>query len=133
VELTIDDVNDEAPVFTQSSYEFSLDEHLPVGVVLGHVTAVDRDAPPFNHHLYKIVDAYNTGADEMFSIDPRSGRIISTVTFDREVTDELVLCIHYKLELGRLSILADISEPKISAISIAIFVTAALFDLYTQA
>ena len=86
--LTVDDVNDEAPVFTQSSYEFSVTEHLPVGVVVGHVTAIDRDAPPFNRLVYKIVDAFDNGADEVFSIDPRSGRIISTVTFDREQTEE---------------------------------------------
>jgi len=90
VVLTVDDVNDEAPVFNQSSYELSLAEHLPVGVVVGHVTAVDRDAPPFNRFVYKIVDAYDTGADEVFSIDPRSGRIISTASFDREQNDELV-------------------------------------------
>ena len=86
--LTVDDVNDEAPVFNQSSYELSLAEHLPVGVVVGHVTAVDRDALPFNRLLYKMVDAYDTGADQVFSIDPRSGRIISTVSFDREEQDE---------------------------------------------
>ena len=88
VVLVVDDVNDEAPVFTQSSYELSLAEHLPVGVVVGHVTAVDRDAAPFNLFVYKIIDAYDTDADEVFSIDPRSGRIISTVSFDREHTDE---------------------------------------------
>ena len=86
--LLVDDVNDEAPVFTKSSYELSLAEHLPVGVVVGHVTAEDRDATPFNRFVYKIVDKYDNGADEVFSIDPRSGRIISTVTFDREETDE---------------------------------------------
>lgn len=88
VVLTVDDVNDEAPVFAQSSYEFSVTEHLPVGVVVGHVTASDRDAPPFNRLVYKIIDAFDNGADEVFSIDPRSGRIISTVTFDREQTEE---------------------------------------------
>jgi len=88
VVLVVDDVNDEAPVFTQSSYELSLAEHLPVGGVVGHVTATDRDAPPFDRFVYKIVDTYDTGADEKFSIDPRSGRIISTVSFDREQTDE---------------------------------------------
>ena len=86
--LDIQDVNDEAPVFNQSSYEFSLAEHQPVGVFVGHVTAADRDAPPFNRFVYQLVDAYETGADEMFSIDPRSGRIISTVSFDREQIDE---------------------------------------------
>jgi len=88
VVLVVDDVNDEAPVFTRSSYELSLAEHLPVGAVVGHVTATDRDAPPFNRFVYKIVDTYDAGADEMFSIDPRSGRIISTVSFDREQIDE---------------------------------------------
>ena len=91
--LVVDDVNDEAPIFTQSSYELSIMEHLPVGVVVGHVTAVDRDAPPYDRFVYKIVDAYDSRADELFSIDPRSGRIISTVTFDREQTDELVVVV----------------------------------------
>ena len=91
VVLVVDDVNDEAPVFTRSSYELSLAEHLQVGAVVGHVTAADRDAPPFARFVYKIVDTYDVGADEMFSIDPRSGRIISTASFDREQASESVL------------------------------------------
>jgi len=43
VMVTVDDVNDNSAVFTEFTYQFSVPESSPVGVVVGTVTAVDTD------------------------------------------------------------------------------------------
>lgn len=43
VTLTIEDLNDNAPKFTQTSYEFAIVENLNSGTSVGHVAATDRD------------------------------------------------------------------------------------------
>ncbi|KAF7206514.1 protocadherin Fat 3-like [Nothobranchius furzeri] len=43
VQITIDDANDNFPVFSQSSYEIAINESLPVGTVVLVVSAVDDD------------------------------------------------------------------------------------------
>jgi hypothetical protein len=87
VVVTINDVNDEEPVFSEPLYTFQIAEHAAEGTEVGHVSAVDRDTYPFNRHVFKIVDAYSTGASSLFAIDPKSGRIIATAVFDREMQD----------------------------------------------
>jgi Cadherin domain len=87
VVVTVNDVNDEEPVFSEPLYTFQIAENAAEGTEVGHVSAVDRDMYPFNRHVFKIVDAYSTGAGNLFAIDPKSGRIIATAVFDREVQD----------------------------------------------
>ena len=41
--IIIEDMNDNAPIFTESRYEFSMQENQPGGMTLGHVGASDRD------------------------------------------------------------------------------------------
>ncbi|CAI9734033.1 protocadherin Fat 4-like [Octopus vulgaris] len=43
VTITIDDVNDHAPEFTKSNYEFNLMENVTIGQIVGQVTALDKD------------------------------------------------------------------------------------------
>ena len=73
----------------KSQYTFQIPEHAAEGTEVGHVTAVDRDAYPFNRHVFKIVDAYSLGVNELFAIDPKSGKIIATAEFDREFQSRL--------------------------------------------
>ena len=43
VSVSIRDVNDERPTFSQSVYQFSVMENLPAGAAVGSVAAIDRD------------------------------------------------------------------------------------------
>ena len=45
VQLTISDINDNAPMFTNNSYTFSLSENIPTTptVIVGYVEANDAD------------------------------------------------------------------------------------------
>ena len=84
--IGIDDVNDEKPIFGQSSYLFSVGENEPEGTPVGTVTAEDRDVSPHNVIHYAFASSSgHTSQDCCFSIDPDSGNIFTTVSFDREV------------------------------------------------
>ena len=45
VTIEVTDVNDNSPVFSQLSYEFSVDEDAPVNQVVGVIQASDKDSP----------------------------------------------------------------------------------------
>ncbi len=80
--VRIDDVNDERPQFSQTSYSFAVLENEPPGTDIGIVHAADRDTEPFNSFQFSIVPSHPFS--DRFSIDPDTGKIITTVTMDRE-------------------------------------------------
>ena len=43
IQITVEDFNDNAPQFEQSSYHFHINENLPAGTEIGNVMAVDLD------------------------------------------------------------------------------------------
>lgn len=43
VVITIEDVNDHAPEFTKSNYEFHVMENVTIRQIVGRVTALDKD------------------------------------------------------------------------------------------
>lgn len=81
------DVNDNAPRFDVSSYEFDVAENNEPAQLIGRVHAHDADVDAANSNLtYSIREK---SASEYFRIDPVSGEISSTsVRFDRESIDK---------------------------------------------
>ncbi len=80
--VTVDDVNDNAPSFTQPQYVFSVLETQRRGTRVGAVTATDSDAGLNARVYYSVV----SGGQGMFHIDTTTGstrvcQIKSTVTF----------------------------------------------------
>ena len=75
--VTLLDVNDEAPVFKPSRYSFSVPENEAVDTVVGHVTAIDKDADE-NQVEYRIESNHD------FKIDASTGVITTARVFDRE-------------------------------------------------
>jgi len=67
--ITVDDVDDNSPVFTQVTHQFSLPENSPVGCVVGSVTAVDGDLSPYNSIYYRLME----DDSHSFTIDPLNG------------------------------------------------------------
>ncbi|XP_069758170.1 cadherin-8-like [Narcine bancroftii] len=65
VTITLTDVNDNPPKFTQSLYHLSVLEDMPVGEVAGRVKANDRDMGQNAKSLYEIIDGDGV---EMFEI-----------------------------------------------------------------
>lgn len=78
--LHVRDVNDEKPTFDRSVYHFATRENLPVGTVIGRVSATDRDLSP---DFRQIVYGLRLPSDD-FEVDRVSGEIINLRRLDRE-------------------------------------------------
>lgn len=86
VVVTVDDENDEPPRFPNPVYFGDILENQPPGTFVGNATAKDPDAPENSKIVYSILQL---GVDySNFSIDPITGVIKSTTTFDREEKDQ---------------------------------------------
>lgn len=89
VSLTISDVNDNAPVFTSSSYSFSIEENVSTGSSAGRITATDADTGANSALQYELV--YGQPGADHFTVDLASGDIMTTGNLDRETLDQYVL------------------------------------------
>ena len=88
VTVLISDVNDEAPRFTKASYEFETYENEPVGTEVGVLSVSDADSPPYDRfRLYVLNVANSPATDDVFSVDTRTGRLVTLVSLDRELCD----------------------------------------------
>ncbi len=83
--VSIIDLNDEIPQFSQESYSFAVNENEPEGTEVGAVHAVDLDSEPYNEFEFSLVP--NPGSMvNLFNIDPETGVITTRAVLDREET-----------------------------------------------
>ena len=73
------DANDNRPVFSNFTYKMSILENSPSGTYVGAVTATDADVGRNSEVTYRI-----SGEQKIFQIHPKTGVIMSLVSFDRE-------------------------------------------------
>ena len=71
VSVYIDDVNDNRPVFEQTSYRFDVLEQQPITSLVGVVSAVDADSDGPNSQVYYVFKTSN----HWFHLDTESGTI----------------------------------------------------------
>ena len=92
VEITVTDINDNAPIFSPSAYFKTIGENAGVGTEVGTVTATDADEPgnPNSMIVYNI-----TGGNEMnsFTISPSNGSITVASALDFEAVPNYILAI----------------------------------------
>ncbi len=83
VEVSVMDVNDNAPEFSKEVYEGSLSENAPLGTKVLRVSAFDRDNDKNGKVSYELSPdaSHLMGA---FAVDRVSGDIRSNVSLDRE-------------------------------------------------
>ncbi|KAM4834271.1 protocadherin Fat 4 [Thomomys bottae] len=89
LDVTVLDVNDNAPVFQEDPFVAAILENLPPRRILT-VSALDRDSGPNGQLAYEIVDG---NAERSFSIHRASGEIRSTRALDREQVPQYVLTV----------------------------------------
>ena len=82
VMLSIIDVNDEPPVFTETIYNFGTFENQPAGTEICTITATDPDSPKYGDFLFSL-DPLKSDTTN-FRIDARSGKITTKSVLDRE-------------------------------------------------
>lgn len=90
VKLNIEDDNDEYPTFNQSRYEFQVMENRDADIVLGTVTATDKDIGSNAAIVYTIPFSYQSIP---FSINPSTGEIKTNRRLDREARSSYLLTI----------------------------------------
>ncbi|KAM8903146.1 protocadherin-16-like [Spinachia spinachia] len=71
ITVLVDDVNDNAPTFTQDSYQVTVSEHLPAGSPVITVTATDRDSGENGKITYRVMSSTRS----VFYIDPSNGTL----------------------------------------------------------
>lgn len=88
--VTLTDINDNAPTFNQSEYHAYIAENKPPNTFVFKAVATDRDSPKNAIIRYSITGG--SGKD-YFKIDPKTGIINSSVSFDYEEKKDYVLNI----------------------------------------
>jgi hypothetical protein len=79
--ISLTDVNDVIPEFTQQEYSFSVVEN-EAPAVIGMVEASDQD--PVSPLVQYFITSVSPGDSGLFSIGTESGEIVANVAFDRE-------------------------------------------------
>ncbi|XP_012862492.1 protocadherin Fat 4 [Echinops telfairi] len=80
VEITLQDINDNPPVFPTDMLDLTIEENIGDGSQIMQLTALDADEGANALVTYTII----SGADDSFRIDPESGDLIATKRLDRE-------------------------------------------------
>ncbi|KAH3842730.1 hypothetical protein DPMN_116234 [Dreissena polymorpha] len=89
VSITVDDVNDNEPVFLDSPYVKYVRENMDRPVFVLQVSAKDADSAPFNQLQYKI----QSGDLSLFNISQTTGQIMALQSLDRERALSYVLTV----------------------------------------
>lgn len=82
VVVTVNDVNDEVPKFSQPSYAFGVYENEEPNADVGNVHAVDADSEPYNQ--FDLAFLPHERSEDFFAIDSHTGKITTRTTLDRE-------------------------------------------------
>ncbi|XP_055015522.1 protocadherin gamma-A3-like [Boleophthalmus pectinirostris] len=90
--ITVLDVNDNAPVFTNPIYKASIKENAPLGTVVMTVTATDADQGS-NAKITYSVSSMPDNARGLFEINPENGSIMLTGNVDYEKAQHFQLSI----------------------------------------
>ena len=92
IEIEVEDVNDNAPVFSKPKYSVNIAEALPVGSSVIQVSASDRDSGQNKDLTFEIVKTDGNETD-FFDVDASSGLIITKQVLDHENTKHFTLKI----------------------------------------
>ncbi|KAK2912906.1 protocadherin-16-like [Channa argus] len=87
--VLVDDVNDNAPTFTQDFYQVTVSEHVPAGSAIITVTATDSDSGENGKITYRVMSSTRG----IFHIDPHNGTLFlnQKTEFDFENPSILVI------------------------------------------
>ncbi|XP_063784676.1 protocadherin gamma-B4-like isoform X45 [Pseudophryne corroboree] len=92
IKIVVQDVNDNYPAFSQKSYKVNLNENLPIGFLVLHLNASDRDEGSNSEITYSF-SHIPENACQVFNIDPETGVIktIGELDFETMQSYEMVV------------------------------------------
>ncbi|KAK5864335.1 hypothetical protein PBY51_015585 [Eleginops maclovinus] len=93
IEIEVEDVNDNAPVFSKVAYKVSIDEGIPIETSVIQLSAIDRDSGRNKDLTFHIVKTEKNETD-FFEVDPHSGLIVTKQVLDYETTEHF----HFKVK-----------------------------------
>uniref|UniRef100_A0A480LQK7 Protocadherin gamma-B5 isoform 1 n=1 Tax=Sus scrofa TaxID=9823 RepID=A0A480LQK7_PIG len=110
ITLHIADVNDNAPVFQQASYEVHVAENNPPGASIAQVSARDPDLGPNGHVSYSLVagDLEPRALASYVSVSAQSGVVFAQRAFDHEQLRALELTLQAR-DHGSPALRANVS------------------------
>lgn len=91
VNIEVEDVNDEIPLFVEREQQTVL-ESMPAGTRVTQVQAIDKDGTSPNNIVFYSIDGHD-GIEQNFTIDRNTGEIFTKVEFDREEKQNYALVI----------------------------------------
>ncbi|XP_047440816.1 protocadherin Fat 2 [Mugil cephalus] len=92
IEIEVEDVNDNAPVFSKPTYSVNIAEGLPINTSIVQVSASDKDSGRNKDLTFQIIKTTEEEAN-FFEINPLSGLIVTKQVLDYENTK------HFKLKI----------------------------------
>uniref|UniRef100_A0A671M6S3 Cadherin EGF LAG seven-pass G-type receptor 3-like n=1 Tax=Sinocyclocheilus anshuiensis TaxID=1608454 RepID=A0A671M6S3_9TELE len=90
IQVSVMDVNDNAPVFPADDFEVLVKENSAVGSVVAQITATDPDEGPNAQIMYQIVEG---NIPEIFQMDIFSGELTSLIDLDYETRNEYIIVV----------------------------------------
>ncbi|XP_062928641.1 cadherin EGF LAG seven-pass G-type receptor 1 isoform X2 [Mobula hypostoma] len=90
VQITVLDVNDNAPAFEKDEFDIYIDENSPVGSSVARITATDPDVGTNAQIMYQIVEG---NIPEVFQLDMFTGDLIALTDLDYETKTEYVIVV----------------------------------------
>ncbi|XP_069617936.1 protocadherin gamma-B2-like [Ranitomeya imitator] len=95
IKITVQDVNDNFPVFLQDTYQIRLPENAPVGFLVIHLNATDKDEGPNGLISYSFSHIPET-AQKLFTIDLLNGDIVIIGNLDYETAESYEMTVEAK-------------------------------------
>ncbi|KAM7413789.1 hypothetical protein PAMA_020925 [Pampus argenteus] len=94
VHITVMDNNDNAPIFSQPTYDVTISEDTPPDTEVVQVLALDRD----EHHrlTYSLQSSIDPSSMRLFRIHPSMGNIYTTQRLDHEACPQHILTVMVK-------------------------------------
>ncbi|XP_063282292.1 cadherin EGF LAG seven-pass G-type receptor 3 isoform X2 [Pelobates fuscus] len=90
IQVAVQDVNDNAPVFPADEFEVFVKENSIVGSVVGRIKATDPDEGPNAQIMYQIVEG---NIPEIFQMDFFSGELTALIDLDYETKAEYIIVV----------------------------------------
>ncbi|XP_041807874.1 protocadherin-16-like [Chelmon rostratus] len=84
VDIVLQDVNDNTPVFSSNVYNASVKENTPAGTCFLEVSATDEDRGSFGAISYTLGSGSGNAAPTHFTIDKESGQLCTRTALDRD-------------------------------------------------
>ncbi|XP_023258330.1 protocadherin-16-like [Seriola lalandi dorsalis] len=84
VDIVLQDVNDNTPTFSSSSYKASIKENTPAGTCFLEVSATDEDRGSFGAISYTLGSGSGSVVPTHFTLDKETGQLCTSTALDRD-------------------------------------------------